>query len=145
VPFLDHKVVEFAMGLPLSQILRRGVHKWVLKKAALGRVPQGLIERQKQGFRAPIDEWHHGAFRDYARQELRSFCTRTEYLNSTEVDKLVDSSRGQRVWYLLNAALWWKQYIASGQDAVPQVAQKTPPKVDVPRVVERSAAVPTVA
>lgn len=119
VPFLDHKVVEFAMGLPLAQVLRQGEHKWVLKKAASGLVPRAIVERKKQGFRAPIDEWYQGAFREEAGRELKSFCSKTGYLDWAEVEKLVNSRQGQKVWYLLCAALWWKHYITGDRDSWP--------------------------
>jgi asparagine synthase (glutamine-hydrolysing) len=40
------------------------------------------------------------------------FCKKTDFLNPHEVTRLVKEQRGPEVWYLLNFALWWKEYIA---------------------------------
>jgi asparagine synthase (glutamine-hydrolysing) len=47
VPFLDHRVVEFAWSLPQSMKLRDGVSKWALREVLYRHVPKELIERQK--------------------------------------------------------------------------------------------------
>ena len=57
VPFLDHKLVEFAMSLPRSMKYRNGETKYILKRALRGIVPECVLGRKKQGFGAPINEW----------------------------------------------------------------------------------------
>jgi len=47
VPFLDHRVVDFAWSLPLSYKLRDGVSKWPLREVLYRHVPRALIERPK--------------------------------------------------------------------------------------------------
>jgi asparagine synthase (glutamine-hydrolysing) len=112
VPFLDHKFVELAMSIPESVKTKNGILKYILKKAVKGLIPDELINRKKQGFGVPVHEWFFGQFGVKARQELREFCQKTDFLDSTEVKHLVEQGRGPQVWYLLNFALWWKEYIA---------------------------------
>jgi len=52
-PFLDHHVVEFCNGLPPSYKLRVLDEKHLLKRAAAGLIPDAILRRPKQPYRAP--------------------------------------------------------------------------------------------
>lgn len=56
-PFLDHKIIEFAMGLPDDIKLNNGTTKWILREILYKYVPKKLIERPKMGFGIPLDNW----------------------------------------------------------------------------------------
>jgi asparagine synthase (glutamine-hydrolysing) len=112
VPFLDHEFVELAMSIPEKTKTNGGTLKHILKKAVRGVIPDELIDRPKQGFGVPVYEWFFDRLGDEARRELDTFTRDTDFLDRGEVMRYVDEKRGPEVWYLLNFALWWKEYVA---------------------------------
>ena len=111
VPFLDHKFVELAMSIPQAVKTRNGTLKYILKKAVRGLIPDELIDRKKQGFGVPVYEWFLDRLGQFARVELSNFCEQTDLLDRGAVMQILDRRDGARAWYLLNLALWWKQYM----------------------------------
>ncbi|RZA29862.1 MAG: asparagine synthase, partial [Proteobacteria bacterium] len=74
VPFLDHRMVEFAWQLPLEYKIRYEnkvlTTKWIVREMLFKKVPRKLIERPKQGFGIPIDSWLRGPLRAWAEPLL---------------------------------------------------------------------------
>lgn len=57
VPFLDHRVVEFANRLPASFKLHGGTGKAIVKEIARDYLPHAVIDRRKSGFGVPLAHW----------------------------------------------------------------------------------------
>jgi asparagine synthase (glutamine-hydrolysing) len=119
VPFLDYKFVEYALSIPSKLKTKKGQLKYVLKKAVRGIIPDRIIDRKKQGFGVPVYEWFFDKLGEYTREELKAFCLETDFLDYAEVERLINNNQGPQVWYLLNFALWWKEYIKPNEKLAP--------------------------
>ncbi|MBI5327370.1 MAG: asparagine synthase (glutamine-hydrolyzing) [Deltaproteobacteria bacterium] len=72
VPFLDHELVNFCLGLPFHLKYRSHIQKYILKKMMMGKIPNEAIYRRKMGFSVPIFVWFQNKFNDYLRDTLLS-------------------------------------------------------------------------
>ncbi len=100
VPFLNHKIVEFAWKIPQSMKLVNGQSKWILRQVLYKYVPKKLIERPKMGFGVPIDIWLRGPLRDWAETLLdESRLHREGYFNPLLIRKKWEEHlSGRRNW-----------------------------------------------
>jgi asparagine synthase (glutamine-hydrolysing) len=105
VPILDHRVAEFAFGLPLAFKRKGGQQKLILRDLLSRFVPLELIDRPKMGFGVPIDKWLRGPLREWAADLLSSERLRGDgYLNPEPVlQKWKEHQSGERNW---SAYLW---------------------------------------
>lgn len=88
VPLLDHRVIEFASGLPLEHKWVNGATKWPLRQVLTRYVPPDLFERPKCGFAVPISGWLRGGLRSWAE----------ELLHDSQVGAHLDAARVRRLW-----------------------------------------------
>jgi asparagine synthase (glutamine-hydrolysing) len=73
LPYLDYDLVDFAISLPDTALIRNGWQKYVLRRAAEGVVPRSIQWRaDKVGFAAPLDVWLRGPLRDWAYERVFS-------------------------------------------------------------------------
>ena len=112
-PFLDHRVVELAAGLPGRVKIRGRSSKWFLRRLYRGRLPVSILTARKAGFGLPLDHWLRGELHSVAHDLLLAggSCSRT-YLNRDAVAAVLKIHRsGQRnydelIWTLIVLELW---------------------------------------
>jgi asparagine synthase (glutamine-hydrolysing) len=121
VPYLDHRVVEFAWRLPLEMRVRNGEGKWLLRRVLDRYVPRTLVDRPKMGFGVPIGSWLRGPLRDWAESLLDTRLLREQgYLDPSPIrtawrDHLSGRwNRQYELWDVLMFQAW-----LSAREAVP--------------------------
>ena len=119
VPFLDHELVEFTMGIPTEQKIKGGCSKYLLKKALTGILPDEVLHRPKQGFGAPVAEWFAGDLYRYAEDSiLQSQIRELDLLDYDLVGGMLKDHRAGRrpnaflLWNLFNLSQWYDYWVA---------------------------------
>jgi asparagine synthase (glutamine-hydrolysing) len=107
-PLLDHRLVEFAAGLPERMRVRGMQGKWLLKKAMRRYLPDEILFRSKQGFVTPIAQWLRGPLAGEARAIAASAAlARTGWFDSAHLGALAEahingrSDNSRLLWQLL--------------------------------------------
>jgi asparagine synthase (glutamine-hydrolysing) len=114
VPFLDHKIVEFAARVPADVKFKNGELKRLLKVAFKDSLPPKILNRRdKMGFPVPLSEWSSGPLASDFKGVLENLRDRNlPYLNSSRIDEiLVGSEKFSRgTWALLSIELWLENF-----------------------------------
>jgi asparagine synthase (glutamine-hydrolysing) len=116
VPFLDHRIVEFAWQLPLDYKRRDGMSKWPLRQLLYRFVPRELIDRPKRGFAVPLHDWLRGPLRDWAEQLLdKQRLEREGFFNAVKVRRAWAEHLSERrnwaprLWTVLMFQAWLEE------------------------------------
>ena len=113
VPFLDHKLVELSMGIPQHMKIKGNITKYILKEAVRSVIPDEVIDRKKSGFATPVYNVFMNGLADEMKQEVLHFISETGLLNQNYVLEMVEKGISKnKMWYLYNLAMWYKEYIA---------------------------------
>ena len=94
-PFLDFRVIDFAFRLPPRWKIRGLNEKYLLKRAFKGQIPESIVRRAKQPYRAPIRElFYSQAPADYVDELLSEESLRAYgYFNPKKVSRLYGKFR----------------------------------------------------
>jgi asparagine synthase (glutamine-hydrolysing) len=121
VPFLDHRLVEYASGVARTLKVEGTSGKHVLKRALEEVLPRDVLYRRKRGFGAPVTSWFRGETgRELGELLMNSTMRRRDFFDYRFVARLLEEhQRGARdwgfhLWALLNLSLWYERWIERG-------------------------------
>jgi asparagine synthase (glutamine-hydrolysing) len=116
VPFLDHRLVEFAATLPDRLKVHGGVTKYLLKKWAEPLLPREIVYRTKKGFPVPVKSWFREELSGFARETLLAsggICA--EFLSRPQIEHLLHmhdrEDRSEQIYSLLVLDSWHHQFV----------------------------------
>jgi asparagine synthase (glutamine-hydrolysing) len=115
VPFLDHRVVEFAMRIP-ARLKIKDVGKWVLRESVKDVLPERVFEKPKRGFGVPLSAW----FRDELSHRLNDLLLPESpigaFVDMPAVQRVIREHQSRRrnhqgqLWRLLVLHIWLKAH-----------------------------------
>jgi asparagine synthase (glutamine-hydrolysing) len=117
VPLLDHRVLEFAASLPISEKLHGFKTKHILRNALAKRVPKVILERPKAGFPVPYRSWMRGELKDLVHDTLLSSKASSRgCFSKTLVENVVSNNTSKtdysaEVFSLLVMELWNQEFL----------------------------------
>jgi asparagine synthase (glutamine-hydrolysing) len=113
VPLLDHKLIEFVTRIPASLKMKGLETKHIMKRAVEDFVPPEILNRPKQGFGVPIQQWINKQLRARIRETLTNKHARERgYIEPRYVDVLLNEHERDRrdhstqLWALFMLELW---------------------------------------
>jgi len=125
-PFLDKRLVSFALALPDRLKIRDFAGKWILRSWGNNLLPPEILRRKKWGFKAPLAEWFRGPLGTMASDYLMSkggFCD--TYGDRLAISRLFDSHRLGKIdwsatlWMLFSTEVWYQDvFRASGRNYI---------------------------
>jgi len=118
VPLLDQKLIDFVTRIPADLKLKGFETKYIFKRAVRSFVPDEILDRPKQGFGVPLQEWINKQLRERMRETLTEQRTQGRGLFEPKyVETLLEEhERGRRdnawqLWMLLMLELWQRNFV----------------------------------
>tara|TARA_Y100001960_G_C14782785_1_gene888143 strand:+ start:10675 stop:12429 length:1755 start_codon:yes stop_codon:yes gene_type:complete len=116
-PFLDYRLVEYALTLPGEMKLQDGETKYILKKATTPLVDARITYKPKQMFTVPIGEWFKGDLKDYLVEILTSDSFKSRGLfDQDRVETMIDEHIAGEANYtrelraLISIEIWFRTF-----------------------------------
>lgn len=117
VPFLDYRLVEYALGLPDEFKLLEGVTKRVLREGMCDLLPERVTKRMdKMAFVTPEEDWmRHGAASEFRGALKDAIEISGGIINQKALeilDGMIDGTRSfdYRVWRMISFGIWVRKF-----------------------------------
>ena len=117
-PILDHKVIEFAAGIPYQLKYRGKEKKYILKRALRNLLPEEILYRKKMGFSVPLASWFRSELRESASCHIFSpDAGLYHFFNRSVVEEIWDQHQSNKqdhgtvLWSLLMFELWYQKFM----------------------------------
>jgi asparagine synthase (glutamine-hydrolysing) len=110
-PFLDTRLVEYAVNLMPESRMEKRIFKETLK----GTIPETILQRKKHGFNVPVASW-------FDKKEMRNMATdmfnyleKEKVFNKTAMESILRTYKkyryDQQLWNLLTFGHWYQLFI----------------------------------
>ncbi|HEY3964467.1 MAG TPA: asparagine synthase (glutamine-hydrolyzing) [Planctomycetaceae bacterium] len=113
VPFLDHRIVEFAFSLPEHLCIADSETKVLLRHLANRRLPPHNVAKLKQGFSCPIERYWPA--KEMAASVRGGTLVSEEIVSRNQVDHLLDgsgfSNTPYQIWVLAALERWSQRWL----------------------------------
>jgi len=116
-PFLDPRIVDFALSLPQNLKIRGFQQKVILRDLMRGKLPESVLNRKKTGFDIPTHDWFRGTLRPLLMDTLTPEAIQaTGVFDARAIHSLIRDHMERRVnvgyhlWGLLTLFLWMKRW-----------------------------------
>lgn len=127
LPYLDHRLVEFALGLPVTLRVNAGEQKVALRRAARSFVPAAVLERRdKVGFTVPEGSWLAGPIREWVLATLmdprtlgRPWIDRKAVTAMAGGLRATGQTSGNTAWRVIATEVWAREFLDHGQRSEP--------------------------
>lgn len=117
VPFLDHRIVEFGLGLPDRLKVEGRQGKLFLKRWGERLVPAEQLYARKRGFHVPLGEWLDEPFLKRLNHILPEHPALAPWLKPNGIRTLIAGCRDERqgstmLWAVIQFAIWHRLFIS---------------------------------
>jgi len=114
VPFLDHRLIEFASSLPTHLKVTKNTTKYILREYAKDIIPDTILNRPKKGFSIPVYKWLHDELNEWAK-DLIINSEELEILNKElvlqEFNNLNDNiDSAHKIWIIIILHFWLQRW-----------------------------------
>jgi asparagine synthase (glutamine-hydrolysing) len=118
VPFLDHRLVETAVGLPSRLRIRGFEQKWLLRQIGYQYLPRKVVDRPKAPFGAPLRSWMRRDLMPMLREYLSEESVKQRgYFQYSSIKRMIDANESgredyaHRLWGLLTLEVWHRIFV----------------------------------
>ena len=114
VPFLDHRLLEFAFNIPTEYKIHDGWTKWILRESMKNRLPEKIRYRtDKKGFVTPGEViWLRGKLKFLLEIDYK----RLDFLNKSIIEKEIlafkngNDKNANFIWRIASLNYWIKNF-----------------------------------
>ena len=116
VPILDKEVFKIASKIPTDYKITHDTTKYILRKAAMARIPEAWYKRRKKGFPVPIKQWfmedkYYNIVKKMFNEEFAK-----EFFDIQKINKLLDDhyhgkrNNCRKIWNIYVYLVWYKKF-----------------------------------
>jgi asparagine synthase (glutamine-hydrolysing) len=111
--------MEYAARMPWELKYREGKSKWILRQILYKHIPKEWVDRPKQGFAVPVNEWFQNDLKDYFKTYLnRDRIEKDGIFNPETIERMLkeyfkyNGMNAHKLWLILMFNMWKEKYLA---------------------------------